>query len=161
MPISSDSYQALDDTINRLATESILAQPGRDECLVPAYSLLSDLREFCSMEAALREPITALHAKFESYLDAAKPFDDELIGTLRALLDWLPNAVECVKSSQEIPPFETGAVTPKPGVTRSPFDKAVVAQDELLDLHLEENRELLVEFHGEAVEHLQQIEAAL
>ena len=35
------------------------------------------------------------------------------------------------------------------------------ATEHLLDLHLEENRELLGEFYGEAVDHLQQIEAAL
>ena len=37
----------------------------------------------------------------------------------------------------------------------------LAAADVLLDLHLEENRELLAEFYAEAVDHLQQIEAAL
>ncbi|HYD84527.1 MAG TPA: Hpt domain-containing protein, partial [Opitutus sp.] len=36
-----------------------------------------------------------------------------------------------------------------------------VSEDVMLSLHLEENRELLAEFYGEAVDHLSQIEAAL
>jgi two-component system chemotaxis sensor kinase CheA len=157
MPIPSDSYQALDDTVSRLATESILAQPGRDEGLVPSYSLLGDLRELCSMEAALRDPIAALHAKFESYLDAAKSFDADLLRELHVLIEWLPNAISAVKNHEPVPALDAAmaAVATGEGKTDTQFT------EELLNLHLEENRELLAAFHGEAVEHLQQIEAAL
>jgi two-component system chemotaxis sensor kinase CheA len=40
-------------------------------------------------------------------------------------------------------------------------DDGLAALDTLLDLNLDENRELLSEFHAEALDHLQQIEAAL
>ena len=49
MPISSDQFAPIEEIINRLATESILAQPGRDDGMVPAYSLLGDLRELCGL----------------------------------------------------------------------------------------------------------------
>lgn len=162
MPLSPDSHQALDDAINRLATESILAQPGSDEGLVPAYSLLGDLRDLCVSEPALSGPIIALHAKFESHLDAAKPFDAELIQALSRLIEWLPGAIESGKAGRAIPEPITRSASESTRVVAEPIsDEPSILEDEMLNLHLEENQELLVEFHGEAVEHLQQIEAAL
>lgn len=161
MPILPESLQALDDSIGRLAAESILAQGGRDDGLVPSYSLLGDLAELCSGDPGLHAPVAAMHAELERLLDAAQPFDEPTLGRLRALVEWMPVALECVKESRAIPPFD--AVAPlaasAPAAADAP-DKAAPA-DVLLDLHLEDNQELLGEFHAEAVEHLQQIEAAL
>jgi two-component system, chemotaxis family, sensor kinase CheA len=42
MPIPDASYSLLDDICSRLSAESILAQPGSDEGLIPIYSLLND-----------------------------------------------------------------------------------------------------------------------
>ena len=105
MPIPSEFFPTLEDTINRLAAEAGLARSGRDDGLVPSYSLLGDLRELCSLEAALRGPISELHVAFEHQLDAAKPFDDELLGRLIALVTWLPLAIDCLKRRQVIPPL--------------------------------------------------------
>ena len=105
MSIPSESFQALEDAINRLAAESILAQSGRDDGLVPSYSLLGDLRELCSTDASLREPIVAAHVALEALLDSAQPFSDASLGELRRLVEWLPVAVECVKSGNAVPPY--------------------------------------------------------
>ncbi len=167
MPISSDQFAPIEEIINRLATESILAQPGRDDGMVPAYSLLGDLRELCGLEPGLREAVAELHADFERQLDAAKPYDSELLGRLRRLVEWLPNAVAQVKAGQPINPYFTrqpvatvAAAAPAPAAA-APAAEPAAAGDVLLSLNLDENRELLGEFYGEAVEHLQQIEAAL
>lgn len=155
MPIPSEFFPALEDTINRLAAEAGLARPGRDDGLVPSYSLLGDLRELCSLEAALRGPISTLHLAFEHQLDAAKPFDDELLGRLIALVNWLPLAIDCLKQKQVIPPLpKFTPAAPRPDGHSAPIDG-------LLEFQLEGNRELLTEFYGEAVDHLQKIEAAL
>ena len=161
MPISLDQLAKIEETINRLATESILAQCGRDDGLVPSYSLLGDLRDQCTLEPALGEPIAAQHAALEKLLDAASPFDATTLGNLRGLLEWLPVAVDALKAGNGVPPFGA-CVTPASENASAAFGEAGIApDDEMLELHLEENRELLTEFHGEAVEHLQQIEAAL
>ena len=162
MPISPESFKALDDAANRLAAESILAQTGRDDGLVPAYSLLSDLRDLAASEPALHGPIVATHAILEQLLDNAKPFDDATLGKLRQLVEWLPGAIDAL---------ESGAIPSKLGETDSAASTAPVAasaageesesQDVMMTLHLEENHELLGEFYNEAVDHLQQIEAAL
>lgn len=158
MSIPSESHQALEDAINRLATESILAQSGRDEGLVPAYSLLGDLRDLCSTNAELRAPIAALHHEFERHLDHALPFDDALLARLRELIAWLPGAAAGVVGGEPAAgPATAGSAAAAPAAAP---DRAAPA-DALLDLHLDENRELLTEFFSEAVDHLAQIEAAL
>jgi two-component system chemotaxis sensor kinase CheA len=160
MPILPDQLSAIDDSINRLTAETILAQTGRDDGLVPAFSLLGDLLELCAAEPALHGPVSAQRGALEALLDAARPFDDESLGRLRRFVEWLPAAVAAVKSDQ--PVAALAAAAPAPAATiATPAPATDTAADVLLELHLEENRELLAEFHAEAVDHLQQIEAAL
>lgn len=161
MPIPPESFQALEDAINRLAAESILAQAGRDDGLVPAYSLLNDIRDGCANEAALRDPVAAGHAALEKLLDGARPFDELSLGELRRLVEWLPVAVECVKAGNAAPPFDAMPPVVVAASVAAAADDDSAPADVLLTLHLEDNQELLGEFYGEAVDHLQQIEAAL
>lgn len=166
MPISPESFKSLDDAANRLAAESILAQTGRDDGLVPAYSLLSDLRDLAVDEPALHAPIVATHAVLEQLLDSAKPFDGATLGKLRAFVEWLPGALEAIKSGAapvslgETVASAPAASAPAP-VAPAIADEEGDSQDVMMTLHLDENRELLGEFYNEAVDHLQQIEAAL
>jgi two-component system chemotaxis sensor kinase CheA len=161
MPLAPHQIAAIDDAINRLATESILAQVGRDEGLVPGYSLLGTLAELCAGEPRLLEPVLGTQRTLEKLLDAARPFDDATLGELRWFVEWMPVALECVKTEQPVPPFGSApSLTP---ASDPAAEAAAIAapEDVLLDLKLDENRELLTEFHAEAVDHLQQIEAAL
>jgi two-component system chemotaxis sensor kinase CheA len=169
MPISPDSFAALDDLISRIAGESILAQPGKDEGLIPSYSLLGELCELSAAEPALNGPVAASRAALEKLLDAAKPFDDASLAAFRQAVDWLPKAFAAIKSGHTIPPAPSASVVaaaPSTAPAAAPVsapavDDGLAAKDVLLDLNLEENRELLTEFHAEALDHLQQIEAAL
>ena len=162
MLIPSETHQALDDTVNRLTGESILAQPGRDDGLVPVYSLLGELREMCSTSPALRGPVAAVLAEFEHHLDNAAPFDDALLLRLRGLVAWLPAAITSVKAGTEIAPLAGGPVPPAGNaVAPAAAPEPAVSAGVLLSLNLDENRELLTEFFSEAVDHLTQIEAAL
>jgi two-component system chemotaxis sensor kinase CheA len=164
MSISSDQFAPIEEALNRLATESMLAQAGRDDGLVPAYSLLGDLRELCSVEPTLREPVAALHRELERLLDAAQPFDAALLQRLRDLAEWMPGALERVRGGAPAGTFGTtgqaaGAGAEAPATAAAAEKPA--SSDVILSLSLGENRELLGEFYGEAVDHLQQIEAAL
>ncbi len=163
MPIFPESFQALDDAVNRLAAESILAQAGRDDGLIPSYSLLGEIRDLCSAEPSLTEALALIHGELDKKLDAAQPFDDATLAQLRELIDWLPAAIIAVKTSKTVAPFaslsdahETVTAPPAPVAPAAP-----ASVDELLTITLDENRELLGEFYAEAVDHLQQIEAAL
>jgi two-component system chemotaxis sensor kinase CheA len=160
MPIPSDQFAALEENLNRLATECILASAGRDDGLVPAYSLLGELREQCSLAPELRGPISAAHAALERLLDAAHPFDEPALAALRRLVEWLPGAMESAKAGRTVAPFTAAAPGPVAAAAEPAGEKAAPS-DVLLELHLDDNRELLAEFFAEAVDHLQQIEAAL
>ncbi|MBI5381021.1 MAG: chemotaxis protein CheA [Opitutae bacterium] len=163
MPISSETFPQFEDTINRLAAESVLAQIGRDDGLIPAYSLLSELMELSAPEPLLHEPLKAMRVQLESRLDHALPFDGPTLNQLRATIDWLPGALAAAKNQQSIPVLRAkGAPALAPASKSAAASIAVdTSVDTLLDLHLEENRELLGEFRAEAVDHLSQIEAAL
>lgn len=161
MPISPSQFTAIEDAANRLAAESILAQAGRDEGLVPAYSLLGDLRDKCGPEPVLSEQILVVHTELEKLLDTAKPFDEPCLSKLRTLVEWLPKAIASLRNGGTPPAL--GAKSPIP--SQSPEVESAghsePAADVLLSLSLDENRELLTEFYAETVDHLQQIEAAL
>ncbi|HET7537886.1 MAG TPA: chemotaxis protein CheA [Candidatus Didemnitutus sp.] len=161
MPIAPESFAALDEILNRLATETILASPGKDEGLVPSYSLLGELREICALEPVLRDAVTAAHSALEKLLDAAQPFDAATLGQVRMLVDWMPAAAADVKAGEAPMPFTEAApaVATAPTQEEAPAHRA--AGDVLMELNIGENHELLTEFYAEAVDHLQQIEAAL
>ena len=163
MSISSDSFLPIEEAVNRLASESVLAMPGRDEGLIPSYSLLGELRELCALEPLLRDPIVALHRTLEQRLDAAQPFDEGSLAYLRSLVEWLPNALDALKAGRTPTSYGApgSAKADVPEVAKPAANDAEAASDVLLVLDLGENRELLTEFHAEAVDHLQQIEAAL
>ena len=173
MPILLETLSAFEDTINRLAAESVLAQAGSDEGLIPTYSLIGELAEQASLEPAILKPVKELHAKLEQRLDSALPFDEPTLVAVRELVRWLPSALAAVKAGQSVPamagatvvtaqpvaPSEQAKPAPAPSASApAGIDPSV---DVLLDLHMEENQELLGEFHAEALDHLSQIEAAL
>lgn len=163
MSITPAQLSALEDSANRLAGESILAQAGRDDGLVPSYSLLNDLRDAAAADAELQAPIAAVLAVLDRLLETAKPFDDVSLGKLRALVDWLPQALAARRHSAPLPAMAAGNGTAAavPAAAAAPVEAAPAMKETILELNLGENRELLTEFHAEAVDHLQQIEAAL
>ena len=165
MPIPPDALPSIEEALNRLATESILAQPGRDEGMVPAYSLLGDLAGLCADEPKVQAPIKALQDRLEKALDSSSPFTAELLAALRGLSTWLVAALCDIRGGNEPrsyasmaeAPAEEAKVIAMPGTPAA----ATVPDDVKMVLSLEGNQELLGEFYGETVEHLQQIEAAL
>jgi two-component system chemotaxis sensor kinase CheA len=156
MALSADDFSVLDDLSSRLAGESVLAQAGRDDGLIPVFSLLSDCAQSCAAEPVLIAAIGAVRHPVEALLDEAHPFDEPTLELLRRLVNWLPAALAAAREGRPIAPFASAApAAPSAGAGRAEN------VDVLLDLNLDENRELLTEFHAEAIDHLQQIEAAL
>lgn len=162
MPIAPASFPALEDALNRLAAESMLATAGRDDGLIPSYSLLGEIRDLCADERVLHTAIVEIHTELDKRLDDAKPFDEGSLGRLRRLVEWLGPAVELVKTGGTPSPLPAeGAAATTEAAAATAAGGEHPASDVLLTLDLGESRELLTEFHAEAVDHLQQIEAAL
>ncbi len=104
MSNSPEKYAALENALNRLASESVLATVGRDEGLVPAYSLVGELCELCSDQPVLRGPLAGLLAELEKSLDTAQPFTEALLKRLRDTAEWLAPALEAVRAGSSVPP---------------------------------------------------------
>jgi two-component system chemotaxis sensor kinase CheA len=162
MPKSPEKYTALENAVNRLASESMLAAVGRDDGLVPAYSLVGELCELCADHPVLQAPVKALLTDLEKSLDTAQPFSEALLGRLRSTVAWLTPAIESVRNDAAVAPcpgFVSAA--PAAGGAGAAAPAKSEKTDVLMSFELEENQELLTEFHAEVVDHLQQIEAAL
>jgi two-component system chemotaxis sensor kinase CheA len=163
MLLTTEQVCQLEETVNRLATESILVQAGRDDGLVPCYSLLGDLRDGCVREPALLVPISSVHALLDKLLDNATPFDEETIAALRSLVEWLPLAIDSLRQGRPLPAFGAGSAISAPPVESraAAVHEEKSAAEVMLELHLEDNQELLGEFHAEVLDHLTHIETAL
>ena len=165
MSIPAESLPQIEDTLNRLAAESILAQVGHDEGLIPAYSLLGELLEQTTTQPEISGPVRTLRDYLEHRLDDALPFDEASHGNLRKLVEWLSKLMTPLRTGGAIAPLEMKfAATPAAGESAAKAPKAIALDpsvDVVLNLNLEENRELLSEFRSEALDHLVQIEAAL
>lgn len=162
MRIAELHNQTLDNVCNHLASEIVLAQAGRDDGLIPAYSLLSDLVSATADDPALRGPVNQVRALLDRLLDEARPFDEPTLQALRKLVEWLGRAIEARQLEQPAPDWQMsddGASDlrrPAPGA-----EPEVAHVEQVLDLNMTENAELLTEFHSEAVDHLSQIESSL
>ncbi len=164
MSLPYELPSAFDELMNRLTAECILAVPGRDEGLLPTYSLLGELCELCGGIPPLHEPLTMVYRAVEALLDSLSAFEPAIITRLHQLVDWLPVAATYVRTGEPVPllpPPPSPAVVAAAATSDDAPAAPVRCDDELLHFDLEPNRELLTEFYGEAHEHLQQIEAAL
>ncbi|HEU5081168.1 MAG TPA: chemotaxis protein CheA [Opitutaceae bacterium] len=126
MSLSPDAFSVLDDTINRLAGESILAQVGRDDGLIPSYSLLSELCELTAAHPELSGSVTAVRTELEKLLDTAKPFDDATLGMLKKLINWLPKAIAALRDGKPVASLN-GNADAKPAVSAAPAESAPVS----------------------------------
>jgi two-component system, chemotaxis family, sensor kinase CheA len=162
MPIPENYHQALDDACNRLASETVLAQTGRDDGLIPAYSLLSDLVNVTEGDASLNPPIVSVRARLDALLDSARPFDEATLTELRSLVEWLGPAIDARANDRPVAPWASKTASDAPAMDAAPAaEKEPAFQEQILDLNMAENAELLTEFHAEAIDHLSQIESSL
>lgn len=178
MPIPSDQVTVLEQNINRLASEAVMAMAGRDEGLVPAYSLLGDIADICALDDILRPVVSGVRNRLEEKLDRAEPFDAPTLGELRQVAEWLANNCDALRSGNSMSPWPKAGAPASADVAPSAEAAAPLTADQaaaaaaaatepaqgeevLMVLNLEENRDLLVEFYGETAEHLQQIESTL
>ncbi len=162
MPITENYHQVLDDTCNRLASEIVLAQVGRDDGLIPAYSLLSDLLQATAEDPVLHAPVVEIRGRLDALLDTTGVFDEPSLAALRSFVEWLGPAVASRVMDQPVSAWHSPqkAAAVKPTGAAVSAESAVIVE-QLLELNMEENAELLTEFHVEAIDHLLQIESSL
>jgi two-component system chemotaxis sensor kinase CheA len=163
MSLNASTFTVLDDLTSRLATESIFAKAGTDEGLIPSYSLLNDILSHLDDASELLPPLRKLRVRLDALLEAARPWDELAERCLRDVVAWLPKALNAARSGARVAPPAFVASEAAAGAASAPAADAAnsVPADEMLSLNAGENAELLGEFQVEALDHLQQIEAAL
>jgi len=163
MSIEPVLLQQIEDITNRIAAEAILAQPGRDDGLIPAYSLLGQLCDLLVEYPEALQPAHATRDILEKRLDAAQPFDEDSLAHLQHFAEHYPHVVTALRNGTPVQYKEMkSSAAVAPAAAPVPAKAVFTAPpDALMDMRLEENRELLNEFHAEALDHLAQIEAAL
>ena len=163
MSIEPVLLQQIEDITNRIAAEAILAQPGRDDGLIPAYSLLGQLCDLLVDHPEALHPAHATRDILEKLLDAAQPFDADSLAYLQHFAEHYPHVVTALRNGKPVQykELKSGAAGTAAAVQQPAKPAFTAPPDALMDMRLEENRELLNEFHAEALDHLAQIEAAL
>ncbi|EDY83274.1 ATPase, histidine kinase-, DNA gyrase B-, and HSP90-like domain protein [Verrucomicrobiia bacterium DG1235] len=157
----------------QFSAELLLASADSDEGMLPVYSLLKDFESDFELNEIVNEALTPVLAKMDKLLDDASAYDKYAIQLLTEFNVWLETALTEINAGRDPFPF-----TPTPDApadepsepeasTSAPEEEddgllAEFAQyDIVMDLNMEENEELLQEFHTEANDHLGQIETAV
>lgn len=159
------------DLVEGVAGELALCEPGTDQGLVPIFSQLGELIELLELEPQALEIAKSPYDRLSDLLDAAGEMDAALIADLSRRTETLQTACRFWGMDMEVP--WSDLVSQQTEVPAPAVEEHVRAEkesgklgasftaDDLLVLDLDENREILEEFYGEAVEHLDSIEAAL
>jgi two-component system chemotaxis sensor kinase CheA len=190
MSLSTDAFNAFEADLNKIASEMVLAEAGSTEGMVPIYSLMSDLAEAAQEHPILVESVMNAKNVLDKLLDSASPFDGVTLNYLGEFSAWAQAALSSLKNNKEISLFpalkkegEVGAQGAAPnnfsprglgaealreggegsGVGDLESEAAEIGKttDVLMEIKVDEDRELLTEFHTEALEHLEQIETSV
>jgi len=152
----------IEQLINGIAIELVLAHPNSDEGLVPIYSFIKELCETKELNAALYEGALNVKKVLDNHLDTANSFTQETIDYVRDFVSWAfyaLNELDTYRSvSKSFPPLQE----PNNSFSNRLDEKDnSIFEDCLMEIDVETDREILIEFQNEAREHLQLAESAL
>jgi len=106
MPLSEDQLNACDATLNRIATELVLASPGKDDGLVPAYSLVNELSgETDGFEDVIHDACRHVQRALDALLDESKPFDERTLEYVGNFTTWAQDSILALRSGHPLVPF--------------------------------------------------------
>ena len=167
--LPSDKLERFSKLSQQFSGELLLADKGSDEGLLPIYSLLKEFEDAFVDITIILEALQPVGSKMDQILHSTGIFDETAIRLLTEFNIWLESSFTAYTQGLVPVPFEAPVVG-EPIVAEKPTASAAVEDDLVkefsefdivMDLNMEENQELLVEFHAEAVDHLRQIEEAV
>ena len=171
----SDQKEHLSDIgnhINKIATESVLGEEGSDAGLIPCYCLVDELRNMSDTEP-FAGAATRVAAVLDARLGVEPTWSSNEIDLVQAFVNSAQIALSSVASDETPPAFEFDTSIEEPAAPEATADAGMSTNDQaelaaleaqvdiLLELSPDEDSELLQEFHTEATDHVEQIEAAL
>lgn len=159
----------LSELTEKLSLELVFASAGKDDGLLPANSLISEMEdavkaaETGQVPARIVEAVGRLRLAVDHAFEGGGVFSQGDISALRLWLTWLQEVFGPAMSGSELPPApdESALNTAAPsGAVPDAAPAAPVAATEVepMVLNLADDTELLREFTNESREHLQNIE---
>ncbi len=168
MPIPDPGdISALNRSVDKVALELVLAEPGKDNGLLPINSLLSEIEEEVKRDGwpgGLRDGLIPVRTWIDAALTAGC-LDANCLQRLQQWTEWIQGSLLALGAGEPVAPFHPSEGGPGPlestlGVPA--FEPVVVPApeqaEEAILLNLENDRDLLREFTHESLEHLQNIE---
>jgi two-component system chemotaxis sensor kinase CheA len=158
--MNTELFDQLKGLGDKIATELVFAEPGRDLGLLPVNSLLGQIEELAGREesaAPLARATKEARRWVDAMLDSTATFNSLAIRRLGEWVEWWQTSVSACQV-QKPPPaipagWQDGEEKPLESGT-APSGK----EEPRLALSLEQDGELLNEFINESREHLQNIE---
>jgi len=170
--LDPESIEHFGKLAQQYSAELLLAEKDNDEGMLPVYSLIKDFDTAFSDIHFIANAIQPVLDKMDQLLDNAQAYDDHAIALLTEFNIWLEEAHKEIGEGYEPRPFEPSQPAPtadaapeSDSTSEGSENDGLLAEfaefDIVMDLNMEENEELLQEFHTEAVDHLGQIESAV
>ncbi len=169
--LTGDQIVLFDKFTHQFSNELLLTESGSDEGILPIYSILNEFQSTFESIPFVRYSLESVLSLMDQLVDNAQTFDDSSLALLTEFNFWLETARSDVFQGESPLIFQGQLPTPQTndsetGSTPAPQSLSNSSDpftefDVILDLNLEENEELLSEFHIEAVDHLGQIETAV
>ncbi|MBJ7259842.1 MAG: Hpt domain-containing protein, partial [Chthoniobacterales bacterium] len=158
--------------LDQLSEELAFTIPGEDTGLLAINRCLMDMEDAAQPNdpAQLSAGLRDARQWIDLTLDGSAKFSEETITNLNAWHPWMMRLIDAWQHGEAIPavPVQWGAVAataqppaPAPSVATSTIQAAPSVEEKSITLNLQDDGELLREFHGESVELLQSIEEGL
>lgn len=162
MPLNPTLLNKLQTLLNQIASERVLAKAHKDDGMLPINSLLGEFIETSASVPSLAEAGKRVHGAIDSLLDEAKPFDEPTLQYVGLFTSWAQQALEACeqdKTPEAFPSMDASKLVSSTTASTEPDEDK--PEDILMEINLDDDREVLEEFHNEAQEHLEQIESVL
>ena len=148
--------------LEKISAELIFAEAGKDLGLLPVNCLLGQIEELIAADKA-PEPLTLAMQQARRWVDDAfettGTFSAAVLKQFSEWIQWCQTALTAVQTQTPLAilpdHWKVTAATSSEPIAAAP---AVVMEDLIIVLNLEQDRDLLAEFINESQEHLQNIE---
>jgi hypothetical protein len=106
MPLSEEQLNICDSILNRIATELVLASPGRDDGLVPVYSLVNEVSGLADgNDANLHQACINVRRALDELLDQSHPFDERTLEYVNNFTVWAQDGLLTLRNGGILLPF--------------------------------------------------------
>jgi len=156
--------------LDQLSEELAFTIPGEDTGLLAINRCLMDMEDAAQPDdpAQLSAGLRDARQWIDLTLDGSAKFSEETITNLNAWHPWMMRLIDAWQHGEAMPaiPSQWGEAAtttppPAPSAPASTIQAAPSAEEKSITLNLQDDGELLREFHGESVELLQSIEEGL